>query len=840
MSRLHPTARAGRVSIAAAVVVAAAVVAFGTGYTASRAVLGDGGAWLSKGRTVTHVNAATGQPDATVDHDLVPDAGSQSVVQTPSSVAVVDPTTTTVSTVDTATMAPGATREGKEGEPLDYVVLGDRGYVVTGRAVQAVSALTLDPVGPPVEVGQVGGVVATSSGSVVVLDGRAGTVIELAGGRASLPVRVAPPGPDLQLTAVGGLAVVVDSTAGTVRRVGTGGALDDPIPVPAIAGLTRGDVAVNDRQADGATAWLVVRPAGAVVGVDLDTRQVHSGTLREQGALLQPPVVVDGRVYVPSGGSHTVTVIDALSLEVVAVHEPEGTSGRLEVFARDGRVWINDATARHALLLSADGRRSSEVDKGTGNGVEEPAAAPAPEPAPAPAPQPPPEAPLPPPPPAPAATPTTFAPPPASVPPPPQATVPSVVGGQRAAACAAIGALRLTCDPRPVGSAPAGTRRDVVLAQDPAPGTSVEVNAPVTVSYFDPDPVTVPDVAGERAGPACTDVQKAGLTCRPATGTAPAGTPADTVFAQDPAAGTKLDPGDPVTVTSAATIPMPDLTGKATAAACQQAVALDLTCAVDSLGTGTPVNVVQSQDVAPGTAVANGGAVRVRAYTQAPVAVPDVRGMAQDVACATMAGAQLNCAWTTTPANSANNPAAVDAQSPAPGSAAAPGSVVTILHPAGPDTTLVRYRARSSTGQTLNQWALAPDNPAAKGYFVFTELQRRQDVWPRDTSGSAGTCYATQVPGAVALWDFVRRSSDPDHEDHYYAAEGGGNYDRGVQYYEQSTNFITKRILCYVLPEGTSGARRVTEWWSGNSHLYATDEVTSYSNYTAIPQWSFW
>lgn len=856
MMRRLSTAKASRVGIALAVLSGSAALAFGTGYTASRAVLGDAGAWLSKGRTVTHVNAATGVADAVVDAELVPTAGDQSVVQTSTTLAVVDTTSSTVTAVDTTTMAPGPTNRPPGGSgPLDYLVVGDRGYLIGATSVQPVSTLTLEPDGPPVEVGRAAGVVATSAGTVVVLDGDAGTVVELDGGRASLPVRVARPGPSLQLTAVGGQPVVVDAAAGTVRRVRAGGAPDEPVPVPGLAGLDRAGVAVNDRAADGSTAWLVLRAAGTLVGVDLEGREVRTGALRETGRLLQAPVVLAGKVYVASGASHTVTVVDAGTLEVVAAHEPDGTSGRLEVFAREGRVWINDPLARHALMVETDGLRATRVDKGSGHGVEEPAPGPSPQPEPGPQPDPAPEsgppplpAPEPSPPPQPPATsapPTTSAPRPP--PPPPQVPVPNLVGQSRATACATVVALGFLCDDRPTKAAPSGTRRDAVVSQDPAPETSVPAGSPVVLTYHDPDPVAVPPVTGlrgadggdPRTGPACLAVEQAGLVCAAIAGTAPAGgtTAADTVFDQTPAAGARVDPGDTVTVTFATTVPVPELGGATTADACRRVVSLNLVCADNDLGIGSPAGVVVAQDVAAGAAVAAGARVTVSSYSRQPV-VPNVVGQAEANACALLAAERLGCAWTANPVNSAGHPAVADGQSVAPGTSVDPGYAVAVYHPAGPDTVLVRYRARrTSDGALLNQWALAPYHPAsaAPGSFVYSELETRQAAWPKD--GDVGYCYSAQVQGTVPLWDFVRDSaSDREHQDHYYAAEGGNNYQRGLTSYAAAP---ADRVLCYVLPEGAPGAREVVEWWSGTSHFYTVGDPPP-GGYTPIGQWRTW
>ena len=58
--------RFGRVSLAGVLVGAVLAVAFGTGYSATRALSSDGSAWLRKGDTIVHINGPSRRFDATV------------------------------------------------------------------------------------------------------------------------------------------------------------------------------------------------------------------------------------------------------------------------------------------------------------------------------------------------------------------------------------------------------------------------------------------------------------------------------------------------------------------------------------------------------------------------------------------------------------------------------------------------------------------------------------------------------------------------------------------------------------------------------------------------------
>ena len=214
---------------AGVVIIAAVAVAAGTGFSASQALFGDGGGWISKGDSVAHVNTATGGEDATVDQEIVGAAGDQRITTGNGTVTVADAGTGTVSVVDTTTMTAPVQQANPGGAGLPaavppYLVAGATGYLIARTSVQPVDPRTLQPAGPPVKIGQVGGAVASAEGTLVVLDSPAGTVLEIDGTGARPPVAVAP-GTDarhLALGEVGGRPFVVDTGAGTVRRLDPG------------------------------------------------------------------------------------------------------------------------------------------------------------------------------------------------------------------------------------------------------------------------------------------------------------------------------------------------------------------------------------------------------------------------------------------------------------------------------------------------------------------------------------------------------------------------------------------------------------------------------------------
>jgi beta-lactam-binding protein with PASTA domain len=124
-------------------------------------------------------------------------------------------------------------------------------------------------------------------------------------------------------------------------------------------------------------------------------------------------------------------------------------------------------------------------------------------------------------------------------------SVPNVVGMDEYQACSSLSAHRLQCHIDPTGSGP---QPGTVKAQSPAPNSVVPANSPVELSVARPN--RVPDVRNSTAGQACATINSAHLTCvtpAPQGG----GTPGQ-VLAQDPAPGTLVDDGTPVTLQLAA------------------------------------------------------------------------------------------------------------------------------------------------------------------------------------------------------------------------------------------------------------------------------------------------
>jgi hypothetical protein len=136
------------------VLAAAGLVSLGTGYRASQAVLDQASAYLPKGETVTHVNAETGGPDATLARRLAegrPHRQQLETVELPNGrVYAVNRDTGVVSRVDTSRMdtAPVPMPGGMKKKDMELVSGGPDVYAVN-RHDGTLPGSTRPPTGPP-------------------------------------------------------------------------------------------------------------------------------------------------------------------------------------------------------------------------------------------------------------------------------------------------------------------------------------------------------------------------------------------------------------------------------------------------------------------------------------------------------------------------------------------------------------------------------------------------------------------------------------------------------------------------------------------------------------------
>ncbi|GGO86126.1 Stk1 family PASTA domain-containing Ser/Thr kinase [Wenjunlia tyrosinilytica] len=147
-----------------------------------------------------------------------------------------------------------------------------------------------------------------------------------------------------------------------------------------------------------------------------------------------------------------------------------------------------------------------------------------------------------------------------------------------------------------------------VIDQDPTAGETASPNATITLTVARKPEVQlteVPDVVGKSFDDAVAALKERGLNATKAEEDAP-DKPADTVFKQSPSAGSKVNPGETITLTvpkaAEQKVPVPNLAGKTVQQARQDLQRVGLNLAVGQ-GSDDPNALVVSQDPANGTEV---------------------------------------------------------------------------------------------------------------------------------------------------------------------------------------------------------------------------------------------
>ncbi len=204
----------------------------------------------------------------------------------------------------------------------------------------------------------------------------------------------------------------------------------------------------------------------------------------------------------------------------------------------------------------------------------------------------------------------------------------------------------------------------------------------------------MPNVVLKSLNVAQAEIQSAGFTATPSVVNRTDNHPSGTVIAQNPLAGANVDQGSPITLTVSqgpGDTTIPSVTGLGQSQAEQMITGARLKVArierenSDSIpaGSATRTDPVAGVQLPVGSDVALFISSGVAA-----VSVPDVTGLTQGDAKATLtnAGFQVQTTTETSTSVSANN---VISQTPSGGSTAAPGSTVTIVVATAPPTATV-------------------------------------------------------------------------------------------------------------------------------------------------------
>ena len=358
---------ATRLTVAAFVVGAVALVGFGTGYRATRALTNDDSAWLRKGDTIVHINGPSARYDAVVADKPVPVAASASdpleVVQEPDGqVYTADPLTHRVYQIDLDGMTPVPGPNG-----TSVLAAGNVAYIVDrgNRTLTSVNPRTMAP-GATIRIpGEMTGQAIAPSGTAYVGEAD-GTVTTVTAGKA-VTVPVAPRRSALEVTVVGSEPVAVDVTDGRLYPLTPAGRPTLSITIPGGAGQPY----QVPTSLPGQEVWLV--RGSQLIGIDLATDQAEAASL-PSGDTFGSPVVNAGRVFVPDDTAGQVLEFEASGLAALPrIPVPAGASGvrDIEAFARDGEVWVDNPSSEDAAVVNAGGAITT-IDKGTGNQVVNP------------------------------------------------------------------------------------------------------------------------------------------------------------------------------------------------------------------------------------------------------------------------------------------------------------------------------------------------------------------------------------------------------------------------------------------------------------------------------------
>jgi hypothetical protein len=591
-----------RVALVITMVAGATAAAFGIGYRSSDAVLGDGSAYVQKGHTVAHVNAASERTDAEAARDLATGRQRLEVVQVgPGNVYVVNNATGEVWRMPTDTLLPQPVQAPPAPEKNQLITGGDTAYLYNSQTgtLAHLDGQRADPVALPV---RADAVVVDSHGTAWALSKVDGVLYQIVNGTVHSTQTVAIPGEAMRLTLASDRPVVLlpeRGNGGVVRVIGQGA--DHPEMV--VDKQPDAALEVSQPGSEAGVIAMISQRDDTVVTVDLKTGEEQRLKLEGRGGprAYGSPVVAHGYIYVPDFTRRQVVILQLKPLRQIRSVTVPGRESTFEVFEREDRVWVNDPYSR--TLLAFNGDQWTEPDKGPGRGVDD---APQPSQTPSTPPSPPksdgPDRPD---------TSASRRPAPGPKPspsPPPRIAVPDVAGLTGAEACNRVTEAGLRCLP-PITKQQPGCETGKALSSVPAAGSLEPPRTQVTVFVCGPAAVPGP-LTGMPIDQACRTVEAAGLVCaRQDAGAAPTPAQVGTVSAQNPAAGTQVANGSTVDVGYFTTVGVPAIVGMDPATACATLQAQGLACAPNADEITWQANVVHSQSVAPGTPVALGTAI---------------------------------------------------------------------------------------------------------------------------------------------------------------------------------------------------------------------------------------
>jgi beta-lactam-binding protein with PASTA domain/predicted Ser/Thr protein kinase len=224
--------------------------------------------------------------------------------------------------------------------------------------------------------------------------------------------------------------------------------------------------------------------------------------------------------------------------------------------------------------------------------------------------------------------------------------------------------------------------RGIVFRQDPSAGERIQKGNAVRLVVSTGKPrVAVPDVVGAREADAISTIRAAGLV--PNAVDIFSDEPQGTVIAQDPRGGTNIVRGSTVRINISKgpqTIGLPNVIGQSYDSAAEQLRRAGFTPVRRDVDATEPEGTVVGQDPDPGTLVPPGTRVTVSVSTgQSTTSVPDVRGLDESSAQATLENEGWEVVIRDTPTQNPDEDGVVISQTPPPGQQAEPGARVTLF-----------------------------------------------------------------------------------------------------------------------------------------------------------------
>jgi beta-lactam-binding protein with PASTA domain len=224
--------------------------------------------------------------------------------------------------------------------------------------------------------------------------------------------------------------------------------------------------------------------------------------------------------------------------------------------------------------------------------------------------------------------------------------------------------------------------RGIVFRQEPSAGERIQRGNAVRLFVSSGKPrVDVPDVVGAREADAISTLRAAGLV--PNAVDIFSDEPSGTVIAQDPKGGRSVVRGSTVRINISKgpqTVGLPNVIGQSYDSAAEQLRRAGFTPARRDIDATEPEGTVVGQDPDPGTLVPPGTRVTLSVSTgQSTTAIPDVRGLDESSAQATLENEGWQVLIRDTPTQNPDEEGIVISQTPPPGQQAEPGARVTLF-----------------------------------------------------------------------------------------------------------------------------------------------------------------